>query len=468
MAMSDVIVIGAGPAGANAAITAAGAGLSTLLVDENPRAGGQAWRAKSAAIVSAPASPESRRGDALRRRLDASDVICSFSSRVWQMQPEGDNWSVHMITAEGVRSVTTRSVILATGAQERVIALPGWTLPGVTGLAGATVLMKEQARLPGREVLVSGCGPLLFFVAHEIIAGGGKVAAIVDFNGFAEWLKHAPALASRPTLALRGLRWLARLRAARVPVLRRHGVRMIEQTERGLRASVGPVDAEWGPTTGPELDIEADAVCIGHGLLPATEPSRLLGCEHAFSPSLGGWHVATDASGRTSVEGIYACGDGAGIRGAEAAPILGRRTALAVASDLGKRVGTPPRSGAATRFGRAMTALTVPRAGLLRQVTPETLVCRCEGLNRRDIEAEIDAGARGPNAVKAGTRCGMGPCGGRFCMETAAMIECAMTARSRVEVGLQTVRPPLRPLPVDALTAGFDYADLPLQKPAPP
>ncbi|MEQ9327968.1 MAG: NAD(P)/FAD-dependent oxidoreductase, partial [Rhodospirillales bacterium] len=215
---------------------------------------------------------------------------------------------------------------------------------------------------------------------------------------------------------------------------------------------------------------DVDAVVLGHGLSPAIEATRMLDCRHVYDPAAGGWRVETDAAGRTTIDGIYACGDGAGILGVAAAPLRGRIAARAAAGDLGKTCATGDLQrdlATAGGFGRAMTSLTVPRAGILGQISPDTIVCRCEGLTRADVEAGISGGGVSPNALKSETRCGMGPCGGRFCRETAAMLTAAMTGSDIAEIGLPTGRPPLRPLPVEAVTGDFDYDELPIPAPAP-
>lgn len=472
-AIIDVLVVGAGPAGATVAIEAAAAGRSVIIIDEQKAAGGQVWRAKSPAILSAPPTPESRAGDDLRQRLSRSEAVCLFDHRVWQIQPVDDGWMVALTGSKGPKTITTRTVVLATGAQERIFPVPGWTLPGVIGLAAATALMKGQMILPGQRVAVAGVGPLLPFVAHEIHRQGGEVAFVADLNGFADWAKRTPQMLRRPDLALRGAGWLARLRAAGIPLLYRHGIRNITGDGKVERVEVGPVDDQWKPAdTKATRSFDVDAVCLGHGLAPATEATRMLNCRHHHDPALGGWHATTDDLGRTSIAGIYACGDGAGILGAAAAPVRGRNTALAVLADLTDK-DRPPHSSATgnlrsvSAFGRAMTSLAIPRDGILDQITPETIVCRCEGLTRADVETGISSGGISPNALKSDTRCGMGPCGGRFCQETAAMLTARLTGRRVEDIGLPTGRPPLRPLAIEVVASDFDYDELPIPAPAP-
>jgi NAD(P)H-nitrite reductase large subunit len=119
------------------------------------------------------------------------------------------------------------------------------------------------------------------------------------------------------------------------------------------------------------------------------------------------------------------------------------------------------------KFGRAMTMLTIPPTGVAEAIDREAIVCRCELLSRSVLDEAITGGAITLNELKAVTRCGMGPCGGRICEEAAAHLIAAQTGKSRADLLPATARPPLRPLPLGAFCDGFDYADLPLPEPAP-
>src|SRR5690606_20978351 len=108
---------------------------------------------------------------------------------------------------------------------------------GVIGLAGATALMKRDLACPGAQTVVAGCGPLVLFVAAEILRLGGRPRAVVMLNSRRDWLAAAPALALYPHLLRRGAGWLAQLAGARVPVYWRHAVTAIagEQGVEGVR-----------------------------------------------------------------------------------------------------------------------------------------------------------------------------------------------------------------------------------------
>lgn len=460
----DLIVIGAGPAGASAAIEAATLGLSTVLIDEQADAGGQVHRAPIPALNSAR---EHGAGNELRRALAASNVRCVFERRVWLVER---GFRVACLGPDGAEEHRARALIVASGAQERHLPVPGWTLPGVIGLAAATILLKSEGVLPGRRVVVAGAGPLLLLVAAKILAGGGEVACIVDLASRGDWLRSWRDLASRPDLVAQGAAWSARILTRGVPYLSRHALRRIEGTDAVARVVVGPV------TAGREQTFDCDAVCYGMGLSPATDITRLLRATHRYDADAGGWQAVTGPDGATDVPLLYVCGDGAGLRGAAAAPLGGRIAALAAARDLGRvtpeafqRRAAPlqPARARAARFGKAMAALMQPLPRLVEAITPETIVCRCEGLTRATLDAAIAAGATSLGGLKSATRCGMGPCGGRVCGDAAALLIAAATGRPVAEIDPMSVRPPLRPVPLDLLTGAFDYDDLPIPEPAP-
>ncbi|MBD3625510.1 MAG: (2Fe-2S)-binding protein, partial [Rhodobacteraceae bacterium] len=182
-----------------------------------------------------------------------------------------------------------------------------------------------------------------------------------------------------------------------------------------------------------------------------------------------GWIPEVSDEGVTEVAGLYLCGDGCGIRGAEAAALQGRMTGLRVARDLGHAAPTPsPRAWQrAERFGRAMTALSTPSPEVQALTTIDTVVCRCESLTRADILAEIDSGAASTNAVKSGLRAAMGPCGGAYCQTAISGLIAARTGQPLSDIPPPTARPPLRPIPLGQAAGAIDYDDLPIPKPAP-
>src|SRR4249920_2007357 len=200
----DLIVLGAGPAGISAALSAARQGVHTLLIDGSSQPGGQVYRAVPGEFrIAAPEvlGEDFAHGQRLRRALADSAVDVRLEHPVWNVAP---GFLVQAAGPQGLFQARSRALIAATGTVERIYPFPGWTLPGVIGLAGATILLKSQQMLPGRRTLVCGVGPLLYAVAAAIVKAGAEVAAVVDAASEVEWTARLPRMASRPDLLARG------------------------------------------------------------------------------------------------------------------------------------------------------------------------------------------------------------------------------------------------------------------------
>ena len=226
---------------------------------------------------------------------------------------------------------------------------------------------------------------------------------------------------------------------------------------------------------GQERRLSADALCIGHGLLPSTEVTRLLGADHVFDVQAGGWKPVIDDQQRTSIPGLFAAGDCTGITGAEAAQLEGRLAGLTVAHETGRITDRLYRRKAqslrrhtrrASRAGASMAAMMMPAESLIDDIPGDTLVCRCEDVTCAEIQAALAAGATGLNQIKSWTRCGMGPCQGRVCGDTVAAIA-SRHLGGRTAVGAWSPRVPLVPLPIDDFVGAFTYHDIAIPKAAP-
>ncbi len=287
----DIAVIGAGPAGAAAAVAAAELRLRVAIVDEHAVAGGQAYRVVPG-IAPRHADAERTDGDKVRAQLGAANVVRYFGHRVAHIEHAHDRWHVHAAGPNGATTIEARALVVATGAQERHLPFAGWETPGVMGLAAATLLLKAERVLPGRNVVVAGAGPLLLLVAKAIIDGGGRVAGIVDAHPRSAWFASATELLSRPDLATRGMNWYRAVVGHGVAM--HHGNVIVEVTGAApdLRVRAVAVDRDGlvQPGAAP-VDIACDAVCCGFGLVSSTDFTHMLGASHGFDPALGGWHV---------------------------------------------------------------------------------------------------------------------------------------------------------------------------------
>ncbi len=470
----DLIVLGAGPAGIEAALTARSLGMRVLIIDEAPQAGGQYYRAPNLAVQDMPSTPEKREGDRLRMRLAEADVQTWFNHRIWSIEP-----SYRVACATGVhnRLAEAPAMIIATGVVEKVRPVPGWTQPGVMGLAAAAIMVKSYKVVPGKRVLLAGSGPLLYDVANKICAAGGEIAAVVDAVPIATWMRQTTRLARKPKLLAKGLGWMAYLRARGVKIYRGHALCEVLGSGEAEGALIRKVDADWYPVEGQEpIQIDCDTVCYGYGLQPGLDMSRLLGAEHVYKRSRGGWTLKTDRFLRTSLRKVYAAGDVAGAFGIDLAGMRGRLAAYTAAMD-GRfiepkrfRLEAKPLKDAlphSASFGRAVNRLSMPRRGLVAFITPETTICRCESITRSKLEMAIQQGAHSLTTLRSATRCGMGPCGGRYCLSAASTILREELEIDFGDIGIVKGRSPMRPVHIRTFTQDFSYSDLPPRRPPP-
>lgn len=447
-----VAVVGAGPAGLRAAERLAAAGLRPVLLDEAPEPGGQIYRRPPPALA-ALRDPKDLYGADAGRAQALAAMFATLRPRiayrpqttVWNAVREADGTLLLMLRGPDGRDepLRLRAVVLATGAMDRVVPLPGWTLPGVFSLGGAQVMLKAQAHLIGRRPVFAGSGPLLYLVAWQYAKAGARPAAVIDAAPLSAKLRAAPWMLARPGLLMRGAAMALALRRRGVPVIQGALAERIEEECEGLAV-------HWHGGR-----IACDAVAIGHGLKPERQLADLLGCPMAFDPHSGQWHSTADAEGRSPVPGVYLAGDMVRIDGGHAAEAAGELAAGALLRDLGLAGPGPLRRLAlrlalarAARFRRGMErAFPLPPAAI-RGMPDATIVCRCEGVSAGSLRRALaDWEPADVNRLKAVTRCGMGRCQGRLCGGTAAALMADATGRPPEAPGALRGQAPVKPLP---------------------
>ncbi|MCX4626968.1 NAD(P)/FAD-dependent oxidoreductase [Streptomyces sp. NBC_01443] len=429
-APSDLAVVGAGPAGLAAAVTAAGLGLRVVLLDAGERPGGQYYRHPAPGLGAD--RPEAlhhgwaafaSREAALRAHEEAGRITYLPAHHVWTVVPDGPGWTLHAVAGpdEAAATLHARAVLLATGSYERQLPFPGWTLPGVVGAGGAQAMLKSGLVLPGRRVVVAGSGPLLLAVAGSLAAAGARVPAVVEAAAYSGYAGHVPALLRNPGKLAEAATYGSALLRRHIRLLTRHAVTEAHGTDRVEAVTVARLDRHWRPVPGTARRIPCDALAVGHGLVPQLELATGLGCATRRSAD-GTAALALDAEQRTSVPGIWSAGETGGIGGAQLALLEGEIAAHAIAgravpADLARR------RGRLRAFAEAMGAAHRPGAGWTDWLRDDTDVCRCEEVPASRIrEAVADLGARDARSVKLLTRAGMGWCQGRMCGPAVAAL----------------------------------------------
>ena len=445
------VIVGAGPAGVRAAQALVAHGLRPVVVDEAPRWGGQIYRQPPEGFTRPKHvlyGFEAGRADALHGAMAA--ILDKVDYRPDTLVWSAEGGKLDLLHNGAMSTLAYSHLIVATGATDRVLPFPGWTLPGVYTLGAAQVALKFQGCAIGSRVVFAGTGPLLYLIAYQYAKAGAKVAAVLDTASFAGKAAAVPAMLRQPALLAKGLYYLGWLRA--------HGVAVHQGVELAAAEGAERVQAMHWRKDGRDYRIACDAVGFGYALRSETQLADLLGCRFAYDQLQRGAMPERDAAGRSSVAGVYLAGDGAGIMGADAAEWAGERAALALLADTGQHID----SMRAALLERRLSRTAEFRRGLERAFpfpvqwaagAPDDLVvCRCEEITAGELRHCVaDTGAREMNRLKALTRVGMGRCQGRTCGVAAAEILAQACNTQPDAVGRLRGQSPIKPLPFSAM-----------------
>ncbi|MDP2871056.1 MAG: FAD-dependent oxidoreductase [Bacillota bacterium] len=319
MTRVDVAVVGGGPAGLNAALAAADAGASVLLIDRQPRLGGQLVKQTHRFFGSRAQFAGTRGfeiGRLLAKRAEAHpDIAIWLDATVIGCYSD----SVLMVdTGSGLAKVHADRLVMATGAAERPLAFVNNDLPGIYGAGAVQTLMNLHGVLPGRRAVMVGAGNIGLIISYQLLQAGVRVAAI---------LEAAPAVGGYLVHA-------AKVARAGIPILTSHTVLAAQGDDAVAGVRVARLSPDWQPVPGSEFEIACDLVCLAVGLSPLVELAALAGCELLHIAELGGFVPWRDSDMQTSVPGVYVAGDAAGVEEASSAMVSGRLAGLAAANSL--------------------------------------------------------------------------------------------------------------------------------------
>ncbi|MEX0431273.1 FAD-dependent oxidoreductase [Spiribacter insolitus] len=384
-----VSVIGTGPAGEAAIRGLLARGARVTVFDEQPRTGGNISRIRT----TAPATPL----EALA--AESPELILRSGTRVLSVESDGRVW---FEGGDGADQARFDAVVLACGAYDLHDPVPGLPARGVTSAGALQALGKGHGIMPRGQIIIAGSGPFLTVVAAGVVRAGGTVTHVIDRLRRSDYARLAPWGLGIPGNSLEFMqkrRWLAR---AGVPI--RYGAAV---------AAVG--DGEL--LTDADERIAFDHLGLTERFVPQTQLARTAGCRIQYDPVGGYWAVATDSLGRSSQPRIYVIGEGQGIRGWRHAQLSGERVAPAVLSDLAGRAAARPTGEWRRRFligfARGLERAQARRA---RQTPdPDAVICACEGARVRVVDQAVALGLADLSSIKVVTRCGMGPCQGRYC-----------------------------------------------------
>lgn len=413
----DLVVTGAGPAGLAAACIAAEQGMRVALLDDNSAPGGQIWRGRLPKQT--PASQQ--QASWLLRLATCRLVTRFFNCRVFDAPAPNK-----LFAEQDGRCIEfdCQQLIVSTGARERFLPFPGWTLPNVLGAGALQILVKTGLPIRGKRVVIAGSGPLLLAVAATLRMYGADVLAICEQAPWHAVARFALGLPSMPSKLREALQYGRQILGVPLhfgcwPVAASGKDRL-----QSIRLSNGRKESE----------LSCDYLACGFHLVPNIELPMLLGCRIEEGA------VLVDRLQRTSVPWVYCAGETTGIGGVELALLEGRIAGLAAAGQLDAAEKLGARRNRLQRFARRMAAAFALRQELKSLPQADTILCRCE-----EVPFSAVAAHSSWRSAKLHTRCGMGTCQGRIC---GAALQFLMDWQTG------SVRPPLVPVTLSSLAAG--------------
>ena len=416
----DVLVIGGGPAGMSVAAKLGGAGKKVLLIDERKASGGQYFKQPAADFEISESNLDSqyRKGKALIRKFEKSGADSLFNLKIWGVfGPE----KILGYDSSNRYVITPKHVVIATGAFERGLVFPGWTLPGVLTTGAGQTLLRSYQVSPGNRVAIAGNGPLNMQLAAELIRAGVDVAALAEsakLFTLKNLLLGALLFLRSPKLALTGVGYLTTIAKAKTKILPGHVVARVEGKEAVESVEFKKLDRSNSKA------FKVDAITIGYGFIPSNEVARLLGCEHEVDKRWKYLAAKKTLNGSTSIPNVWIAGDGSGINGAQVAQSSGTLLAYALLAQEGSRISISDHFAKFLNYIQLRNQLGFQKVlwrifsapVLLDELAEEdTVVCRCLSISYAQIKAGISEDTLSAGASKRISRVGMGRCQGRYC-----------------------------------------------------
>ena len=412
----QILILGGGPAGLNAAKYAANAGGDVGLIDSGLRLGGQYWRHTGDISVDHAMHHNFDQGSLLIDAINANSRIAVYlGTQIWSASIVND--AIILRTRDQI--FQTQRLIIATGAHDRALPFPGWDIPGVMTAGAAQALLKGSGVIAGKNIVVAGTGPFLLPVAAGISRHGGNIVGVLEAAKRTAWSKGLGTLIQNPSKIMEGLGYFKTLRENKVEMRFGQAVIAAHAGTDGLLESVtvANIDGDFGVKS--SYRIKCDVAAISWGFTPDTSIAGTLHLRQKVTAD-GTVVIDVDEDQRAvqgnSVVEIYAAGESTGIGGSDLALAEGAIAGLAAAHFTGKSHQLRKLRRRAQKFANTLVRVYPVAAGWKSWLTPETLICRCEEVTYQALQAATEQlGVVDSRGAKLMVRCGMGMCQGRIC-----------------------------------------------------
>ena len=460
--MHNVVIIGTGPAGLSAALSAAAAGAPVLLLDNNPRLGGQYWRTFTEDTDQEQIQHfDLETGLILINAVKARKEIEVWSgAQIWSASHQEGINTLRVIYNGIEKIINTKNLVICTGAYDRTLPFPGWDIPGVMTPGGVQSLLKGHGVLAGKRVVVAGSGPFLLPVSAGVIKAGGSVLELLEANKSRRWLLSPLTLLENVSKMKEAFYYIKTISAGKVRARFGQAVVAAHRGDNGELESVDIAVINRNFEIKKIRNVKCDVAAIGWGFTADTSIAGALGCKQVIAKD-DGVVVSVDKDQQTSIPGVFAAGEITGIGGSDLSMAEGVIAGLAAAKYVGCDVNVlkvhRKRRAKKQRFADALIKSYPVKAGWKSWLNDQTVICRCEEVDLSDLKHAIEElGATDSRTAKLLTRCGMGLCQGRVCGRSvvdlvASEIKISPTDTDRISA---VNRPIISPIPLGVLAAG--------------
>ena len=471
----DVAIVGAGPAGLSAAEQIVRQGGQVIILDEQPRPGGQVMRQPPKEFIVRnwlKGSLYTALKDLLHRMEDHPKVTWKLSTTVSGIMPQDENdprqgYHLWIMDSQGQHCIAAKKVLICSGCYERPIAFPGSTKPGVMGAGAIQTFLKSQQIIAGNSFVFAGAHPLQLIVAEQIIEAGGKVAAIAFTQSpysLLSLLKSPLILLTHWRTFMAAAKSLWRLKKASVPILFGYAIKEAKGTDILSSVIVQPVTPSGQPTDDrPLRTFSADRLGLCYGFQVSSELARQAGAKSRWSATQGGWVIPHSSWMESDLSGLYVAGEITGMAGAEASRHEGAIAGVGISLSLGlipqeqaDRVAPKFRKRLhhSNRFAQTLNHISRLTPNLMATIsTDDSLICRCEMITCGTLKEAMaeNPHLREANSIKLLTRAGMGLCQGRLCYANIAALIAHFHNCPIEDIGPFHANWPVRPVPLNSL-----------------
>ena len=457
----DVVIIGAGPAGMSASNMIHEYGGRAVILDEQSEPGGQIYKAIDRVMRDRP-NELSWLGSAYH---DGARLTKKFRSQAKDYQPGSTVWHIECRNLDGLynifysqagvsKKIETKYIVIATGAMERPVPIPGWTLPGVMTVGAVQSVLKNSGMYPSGKLVLAGAGPLVLQLASQLIGAGISILAILDTSpkgSFLKALRHFPRALFAGDYLYKGWNLTNKIMQSNTKVYR--NVTELNASGDGRLQNLSFKVNET------KHCLKADTLALHEGILPNVQLTRLLDLEHVWSPRQRSFSPVVNSWGETSLSGVFVVGDGAGVSGARTAEYSGAIAGIIILERL-EYIKESQRDLIIEdrKFRRLLDEgirpfldTLFPAPERIGEVPDKTIICRCEEITAAEIREVVKKGCSGPNQAKAFLRCGMGICQGRMCGTSVTEVMSKALEKKPAAVGAFRVRPPIKPLSLEEI-----------------